>query len=166
MKPAGLLITFAAMLAFPAAAQSPGSFDARILSAHNQERVRMGIQPLEWSVGLEFQAKVWADSLARRGVFEHAKERFGAGENLWMGTAGAYQPEQMIGSFINEKQYFRPGKFPEVSSTGRWQDVGHYTQLIWAGTRQVGCAKATGNGRDVLVCRYFPAGNVIGQPVP
>jgi uncharacterized protein YkwD len=142
------------------------SFAQRLLNAHNAERSRIGIAPLSWSPDLATQAQVWADSLARRGVFEHSKERGEAGENLWMGTSGYYAPEAMIGAFVGEGQYFRSGKFPDVSSTGRWQDVGHYTQLIWPATRQVGCALAEGNGRDVLVCRYFPAGNWMGQQVP
>lgn len=166
MKTARLFTLIAALLAFPLAAQAPGGFQQRLLDAHNQERARIGVKPLEWSPVLAAQARVWADDLARRGVFEHARERFGAGENLWMGTSGYYAPEAMIGSFIREKQYFRPGTFPEVSTTGKWQDVGHYTQLIWAGTSQLGCATATGNGRDILVCRYYPAGNVRGQQVP
>ena len=166
MSIARLLYALCLLLAVPALAQTAGSFDARILAAHNAERARMGIQPLRWNPMLAAQAGVWARDLASRGAFEHARDRLGAGENLWMGTSGYYSPEAMIGAFIAEKQYFRPGKFPEVSSSGRWQDVGHYTQLIWAGTTEVGCAAATGNGRDVLVCRYLPAGNVIGQAVP
>ena len=29
--------------------------------------------------------------------------------------------------------------------------------------REVGCAVATARGNDVLVCRYYPAGNVMGR---
>ncbi len=166
MKITRLLLALLFALALPAQAQAPGSFDARLLSAHNSERARMGIAPLNWSPLLAAQASVWAKELAARGVFEHAKERSGAGENLWAGTSGYYAPEAMIGSFINEKQYFRPGVFPAVSASGQWQDVGHYTQLIWPATTQLGCAMATGGGRDILVCRYFPAGNMRGARVP
>lgn len=166
MTIARLLIALLFALALPAQAQAPGSMDARLLSAHNQERSRLGIAPLRWSPVLAAQAAVWAKDLAARGAFEHARERFGAGENLWMGTSGYYPPEVMIGAFIKEKQYFRSGKFPAVSTTGRWQDVGHYTQLIWPGTTQLGCAVAIGRGNDVLVCRYYPAGNMFGAQVP
>lgn len=166
MKVARILIPILAVAAIPALAQQSVSLEQKLLRAHNVERMRMGIAPLSWSPVLAGQAKVWADDLARRGKFEHAKERHGAGESLWMGTSGYYQPEAMIGAFIGEKQYFRAGKFPAVSNTGRWQDVGHYTQLIWPATKELGCAVATGNGRDVLVCRYLPAGNMIGAQVP
>jgi uncharacterized protein YkwD len=142
------------------------SFEGRLLQVHNAERKRMGIAPLSWSRELAGQAGSWAQSLASKGSFEHSKNRGNVGENLWMGTSGYYQPEAMIGAFVGEKQYFRPGKFPDVSTTGNWSDVGHYTQLIWPGTKEVGCAKATARGNDVLVCRYAPAGNVMGQQVP
>ena len=145
---------------------SPQSFEGRLLATHNAERKRLGIAGLAWNPQLAAQAANWAQNLASKGIFEHSKNRGNVGENLWMGTSGYYQPEAMIGAFVGERQYFRAGKFPDVSTTGNWSDVGHYTQLIWPGTKDVGCAKATGRGNDVLVCRYAPAGNVMGQQVP
>ncbi len=154
----------------PATAQSgerPNPFAQRLLAAHNDERIHVGAQPLEWSDTLARDAKLWADHLARRGVMEHAsyEARKKAGENLWMGSAGYYSAETMIGGFVSEKRNFRPGKFPNVSSTGNWQDVAHYTQLIWHDTREVGCAVSRGRDNDFLVCRYFPVGNWIGQQI-
>jgi uncharacterized protein YkwD len=161
----GALLAISAICA-PLAASPGDSFSARILASHNYERERIGQPSLSWSPQLETQAREWARSLASRGAFEHSRERAGAGENLWMGTAGYYQPEDMIGGFISERRNFRPGQFPNVSRTGNWADVGHYTQLIWPATREVGCAIAEGRGNEVLVCRYFPAGNWVGQRVP
>jgi hypothetical protein len=80
-----------------------------------------------------------------------------------MGSAGYFSAEDMIGGFVSERDKFRAGTFPRVSRTGNWADVGHYTQLIWPTTREVGCAVAKGQGNDVLVCRYAPAGNVYGE---
>jgi hypothetical protein len=87
------------------------------------------------------------------------------GENLWMGPAGYFSAEDMIGGFVSERDKFRAGTFPQVSRTGNWADVGHYTQLIWPTTQEVGCAVAKGEGKDVLVCRYAPAGNVFGEKI-
>lgn len=42
--------------------------------------------------------------------------------------------------------------------------TGHFTQVVWVGSREFGVAKATSrNGAQYVVARYFPAGNVIGQ---
>jgi uncharacterized protein YkwD len=137
-----------------------------ILDAHNQYRAEIGVSPLTWSDTLASHAQEWADYLASLGaVLQHSQDT-GEGENLWSGTSGAYTYTQMIEGFGNEQQYFVGGTFPDVSSTGNWADVGHYTQVIWKDTTEVGCAIASANGNDVLVCRYSPPGNVIGQSVP
>lgn len=137
------------------------------LDAHNAERAEFGSAPLEWDSGLASQARVWAQKLAREGRIRHAsyEARNGRGENLWMGTRGYFRPAQMIASFASEKRYFRAGTFPNVSTTGRWSDVGHYTQIVWRDTRKVGCALEQGRQFDVLVCRYWPAGNIAGKPI-
>ena len=66
MKTGRLFALIAALVAFPLAAQAPGSFQQRLLDAHNQERARIGVKPLVWSPVLAAQARVWADDLARR----------------------------------------------------------------------------------------------------
>ncbi len=160
-------ISVAALWLLTAAAGQvdPRSFDSRLLSAHNAERVRKFAPPLIWSPALARDAAAWATTLANSGKFEHAPQRNSGspqGENLWMGTQGAYAPEEMVQSWIDEKSDYRRGLFPNVSRTGNWSDVGHYTQLIWGDTKEVGCARASNGADDYLVCRYFPAGNWIG----
>ncbi len=141
-----------------------GRLASRILDTHNAERERLRLPRLKWNPHLEREAAEWARSLGRRGVLEHAdgQQRNGTGENLWMGTAGAWNVETMVGMFLDERKHYRHGAFPDVSRTGNWADVGHYTQIVWRETREVGCAVATERGNDVLVCRYYPAGNVWG----
>ena len=69
----------------------------------------------------------------------------------------------MVGAWVREKQFFRPGVFPNNSTTGRVEDVGHYTQLVWRATTEVGCAQASSEREDILVCRYAEAGNYRGE---
>jgi uncharacterized protein YkwD len=143
----------------------PATFDQRILAAHNQERLELGLEPLSWNPALAQSAQYWADYLAATGRFEHAPEDpyIPEGENLWAGTKGYYAPEARVDAWIREKQFFRPGTFPDNSTTGRVEDVGHYTQLIWRATTEVGCAQATSVSEDILVCRYAEAGNYRGE---
>ena len=144
------------------------NFAARLLASHNAERARLRLAPLRWSADLAAQAALWASVLAKRKQMSHSpdSQRPGQGENLFTGTAGAYSLEDMVGDLIDEKADFRPGIFPKVAIDGNWHNVGHYTQIIWRKTREVGCAVASGGGDDYLVCRYFPAGNMIGEAVP
>jgi hypothetical protein len=145
-----------------------GVLSHRILAAHNVERAVVRVQPLVWDSTLATGAVAYGQQLARSGRFEHSNRRArpGIGENLWMGTRGAFSLEQMVGDWASEKRWFRAGIFPYVSRAGGWERVGHYSQIIWPTTTRVGCGLATGHGRDVLVCRYWPAGNIDGRRVP
>ena len=138
-----------------------------ILGMHNEERESLGLSPLAWDSALAAAAARYARQMAQTNIFRHsarASRAIPSGENLWMGSRGLYDYEVMVGSFLEERRYFRSsGTLPDLSTTGRWEDVGHYTQIIWRGTRKVGCALAEGQSYDYLVCRYFPAGNVFGQ---
>ena len=145
--------------------QPPASEAERLLVAHNAERGRLGLRPLVWNAALARDAGDYAKVLLARGRLQHASaaDRKGNGENLWMGTAGAWNSAAMVEMFLDERRYFRTATFPDVSLTGNWSDVGHYTQIVWRETKDVGCAIDTGKGMDVLVCRYHPAGNVMGK---
>jgi uncharacterized protein YkwD len=155
----------ALLIAPPVAAQTrtDGSL-ARVFAAQNAARQELGLAPLAWNGHLADEARQWANHLAGTGSFAHgAGSGSGQGENLWKGTRGAYSPEEMAGAWISEKRYFRPGRFPDVSTTGDWKTVGHYSQIIWRQTNEVGCAIVSSSDSDILVCRYANPGNVIGQ---
>jgi hypothetical protein len=142
------------------------NLESRILAAHNRERSEAGLPPLQWDASLAADAAPWAAHLARLDTLDHAEDGDSAdpqGENLWLGTNGHYSPEDMVGLWIAEKKDFRAGIFPDNSRTGDYEDVGHYTQLMWRATGRVGCALAKGAEDEILVCRYREAGNVEGE---
>lgn len=138
-----------------------------VLGMHNDERESLGLSPLDWDNALAADAARYARQMAQTNIFRHSprtSRSSPSGENLWMGPRRLYDYEVMVGAFLDEKSLFRRGgKLPDLSVTGRWEDVAHYTQIIWRGTRKVGCAVAEGRNYDYLVCRYFPAGNVFGK---
>jgi hypothetical protein len=139
------------------------SMETPLLEAHNQYRAEVDVPPLAWSDTLAASAQTWADQLAATDTFAHS-DADGYGENIWKGTTGAYSLTSMVESWGSEQEYFIPNAtFPDVSTTGNWFDVGHYTQIIWRDTTEVGCGLATGHGWDVLVCQYSPPGNYLGQ---
>lgn len=155
-----------AVVAQQAGAPPANRFAQALLAEHNRARDAVGVSRLAWSGKLAREAQGWAERLAREGRMFHSTnaESGGAGENLWMGSAGYYGADVMVGAFVDEKRLYRHGAFSaQVSATGKWEDVGHYTQVVWRDTREVGCAVARGAKDDFLVCRYYPSGNWMGQ---
>jgi hypothetical protein len=136
----------------------------RLLGAHNRERMALGLPLLRWNPALATAAASYGPTLAALGGVRHSPRapRPGQSENLWMGSRSAFTPEQMVGNWIEEKNQFRSGTFPNVSLTGNWADVGHYTTLIWPTTTEVGCAIQRTGSWDFLICRYSPRGNADG----
>jgi len=166
----------------PRAAVSSPQQVQEILAAHNRYRAAVGVPALQWSDNLAAGAQQWAYYLASTGQLHHSDSRRrhpadgtpGVGENLLRVLRAALAPgsglavytvAQLVDIWGDEKRYFIGSIFPNVSSTGNWEDVAHYTQIVWRNTRQVGCGVATGNGNIVMVGRYSPPGNVDGQPV-
>lgn len=138
----------------------------RMLAAHNRARAEVGAPPLAWDSELAAGAAQYAAQMSTVGR-AHAPRtgRECVRENLLQSLPGGRTPEEMVGVWIAEKAYFRSGIFPNVSSTGDWSKVGHYTQVIWSTTTHLGCAVHTDARYDWTVCRYSPPGNIDGRPV-
>lgn len=137
-----------------------------MMRAHNEARAKVRAPELVWNAELAKDAAVYARVMVRSGKFAHdpqAGRNPRQGENLWMGTREAYSYGEMVGAWVDEDRYFKRGLFPSNSSTGTWGDVAHYTQIIWPTTQRVGCAVASSGRDDYLVCRYSPAGNIVGR---
>ena len=156
--------------ASPAPGQAPqgatGEAAVRILAAHNEERALVGHRPLEWDPQLAAAAAAYGPVLASLHRLEHSPRasRPGQRENLAMTTHGSLSPEQFVSLWSREKQLLQPGLFPAVSRTGAWEDVAHYTQMVWPTTTRVGCAIFAAD-MDYLICRYSPPGNIDGKPL-
>jgi hypothetical protein len=151
-----------------ASIEPESNIPARILALHNRERAAVGAPPLAWDPALANAAASYGPALASLGRLQHSprETRPGQRENLAMGSTGYFALEDLVGFWIDEKRNFAPGLFPNVSRTGYWKDVAHYTQMIWKGTTSVGCALYRERGQDFLICRYSPPGNADGRAVP
>lgn len=150
-------------------AQFPGAtgeLAARLLAAHNRERALVGHPPLAWDPDLAASAASYGPTLASLGRLVHSprETRPGQRENLAKAWHGTLTPEQLVDLWSREKLMLQPGLFPAVSRTGQWEDVAHYTQMVWPTTNRVGCAVFAADW-DYLICRYSPPGNIDGKPV-
>jgi uncharacterized protein YkwD len=146
-------------LSAPARAQLDPETIATLLAAHNAYRTELGLPPLQWSDALATRAQNWANHLIATNTFAHN----GAGQNLAWATAGSASLTQLVSLWASEKPNFTDGTFPATSLTGNWMDTGHYSQLIWSTTTNLGCGYAEDQAREILVCNYNPPGNIEGQ---
>ena len=131
-----------------------------ILERHNYWRHQVGVtQNLQWSGKLSKIAYQWAKKLKnQKCAFKHSKNE-DYGENLFQGTSGYFDASYVVDAWAGEKVFYNY----ETNQCKKGEMCGHYTQIVWKKTAQVGCAKIVCNDLDIWVCNYDPPGNWIGE---
>ena len=142
----------------------------QILDAHNSYRSEVGIPALTWSNNLAQFAQNWANELAtNRGCkMQHRphddndpwKQKYG--ENIYWAGGTNWTPTVLdaVADWGTEKKDFNS----DTKSCNNGAGCGHYTQMIWKNTTQVGCGVATcADGNVIVVCNYNPPGNFTGE---
>lgn len=134
---------------------SSTSIAQEMLEGHNAVRERVGVPALSWSPSLAQTAQDWAEYLVATRAFFHSPDNQD-GENLYAISGGTASPNDVVSAWAQEASGYNINR---DTCSGV---CGHYTQLVWRGTREVGCAVATDTQREVWVCEYYPAGNIVG----
>ena len=160
LKSAALVFATGGLMVAAATASAPNAFavsssDAQaVLNAHNAYRAKHCVPALTWSSQLAAEAQQWADACPSNG-FKHSPGAWqganGYGENLSWGTNQSAQ-----GAVDN--WYREIGQY-NFNAPAYSNAVGHFTQLIWRNSKQLGCGMAVCNGMKYWVCRYSPTGN-------
>jgi Cysteine-rich secretory protein family. len=143
-----------------------------MVEAHNQYRSEVGISSkVTWSAKLGEMAQAYANKLKNeRGCNPIHSQADEVGENLYWASAirystGATEVQQITAKQVadawgSEKSDYRYSNNSCVSG----KVCGHYTQMVWENTTQIGCAKAIcADNSQIWVCNYYPAGNYVGQ---
>lgn len=127
------------------------SFAKGCLNSHNTDRAKHSAPSMKWNETLASYAK---DYLSNQNcVFAHSGGPYG--ENIAMGYSS---PEDAISAWYKEGQQYSFG------SGGFSEATGHFTQMIWKESTQLGCAQVDcGSKGTFFSCEYFPRGNVISQ---
>lgn len=149
-EPPAQTVTPSSPAASPSASPSSdvSGFEKDILDAHNSRRSKHSAKALTWSDELADYAQNMADKYTCGSGLQHSGGKYG--ENLAVGYADA---EKTV------KAWYDEGSSYDYSSASTFN---HFTQVIWKGSKQLGCAKKDCGGSPYVVCEYFPAGNMIG----
>ncbi|KAI1705082.1 cysteine-rich secretory protein family domain-containing protein [Ditylenchus destructor] len=116
---------------------------------------------------IEAMAQNWANGC----VFKHttSEQRNGTGENLYMmsalinntyalqNAADLWWNELAEHGFYSEDQVFTQADFDAT--------IGHWSQMAWETTREIGCGVTQCETTTIVVCNYYPPGNYFNQRV-
>ncbi|KAL9250541.1 Pathogenesis-related protein [Drosera capensis] len=131
----------------------------QFLTPHNIARNTLGIAPLSWNDQLTSYAQWYANQRLYGCALIHSGGPYG--ENIFWGSGSDWTPGLAVEAWMNEKQYYDY----YTNSCIDGQDCGHYTQIVWRSSTQLGCARVVcENGAGVFItCNYDPPGNYIGE---
>jgi len=131
-------------------------FQAAVLKAHNDYRAKHSTGAMTWSKAAEEFAQKWCDKLAKENKMYHSTypERDNMGENLYMQS---WAPDADIGA-NTVKSWYDEESLWDYSKDAYQSGAGHFTQVVWKGSTEVGCAYAYKSSTFVC-CNYNPAGN-------
>jgi len=139
------------------------SFEEDALKKHNEYRRKHGCPPLKLDKKLSKYAQEWADKLAKENRFDHRPNNE-YGENLY--CTWSSNPKRGCSGDKAVESWYDEIKQHQFGSEPRSMGTGHFTQVVWKKSKNLGIAKArSSSGKIIVVANYEPAGNFIGQYV-
>jgi len=173
-----------------------------LLDKHNELRAKVAngeedgqpsaqnMNKLEWDDELASNAQLWADqcpdgswvvsdapphdpnrnTIVYDGhIGQNMADSWNSVDNMDWGLSTKVQ------SWYDEVKDWPAANVGSFSSVGATGVIGHYTQVVWAETKKVGCGviyyrdqadwAASYPYRKSLTCNYWPGGNFMNQPV-
>jgi len=127
---------------------APTTEDQSCLDTHNQYRAQHGAPPLTWNSDMAS----YAEQSTTNCVMAHTGGQYG--ENLAFGYSD-------VASAV--KAWYDEGSQYDASNPGFYENTGHFTQLIWKATTEVGCYNRQCGDSQYLMCEYKVPGNVVGN---
>lgn len=155
---------------------SKNAFIAETLSSHNKVRRKHGLSPLKWSDHLATYSQQWANELGKGNActMRHRSGTPPYGENLYWSSPVVWTDgkreikretnpvsiRDVVKVWADEEQWYNYQR----NSCQPGQRCGHYTQIVWKNTTEVGCAmKICPDQSQTWVCSYNPPGNFMGM---
>ena len=144
-------------------------FELAVLDKHNELRALHKDTPQlcygESGSDVTFSAQSWADAMANVKTMSHSSGSYG--ENLaYAGTTGTVPGKKAAYIASTQAWYDEIKDWDFGKSVSKGGVTGHFTQVVWANTKQVNCGYATfkdSYNSYYVVCQYYPPGNYNNQ---
>jgi pathogenesis-related protein 1 len=139
-----------------------------MVRAHNAWRWRVGVPSLRWAGDLAARAQARAAHLAAHGcIIEHGRLPGNVGENLYRAgplRADGREDELFLvtPTHVVDLWGAESADYSSEHDSCAWdRQCGHYTQIVWPTTEEVGCGRSVCPSLgQVWVCNYRPKGNI------
>ncbi|UJR28730.1 hypothetical protein I4U23_009959 [Adineta vaga] len=141
------------------APQTNNEFLREALEVHNSLRRYHGVESLKLNDDLCKLAQQWANHLASTGTLVHSKTKYrnsNVGENL------RCQSWPITGKTMTQSWYDENKKY-DYRNPSYQPGTGHFSQIVWKGSQEVGFGQAQGSSMIYAVAMYYPAGNYVGE---
>ena len=129
---------------------------SEIVDRHNNLRGLEGAADMElmvWNASLALLAATWATTCRT----DHTPGRH-YGQNIAGTTANKINLISLVDMWYNEKPYYKGVEL----ACDKGKDCEHYTQMVCADTRSIGCALHRCSPWTYLYCNYWLKGNING----
>ncbi|KAI2657127.1 Golgi-associated plant pathogenesis-related protein 1 [Labeo rohita] len=137
-------------------AMADESFKKEFLEAHNEYRKQHQAPELTYNDELCSAAQKWADHMLSIRTLGHSETD--DGENVYYFSSSVSKPasgKAAVDSWYSEiKDY-------NFSTPGNQPGTGHFTQVVWKSSTELGVGLATDGKTVFVVGQYRPAGNMI-----
>lgn len=147
-----------------------------MVKLHNDIRSEKLQDAIKWSDSLASYAQQWVNHLAatKNCEMKHRPEqgKFQQiyGENLFWSSASKtgdgiksflhFSAKDVVTAWAVEEDFYDY----QSNECELEKDCGHYTQIVWHETKEVGCAVAVcADKSQVWACNYSPRGNYLGE---
>ena len=151
---------------------------AAMVKAHNELRTDVGSPKVKWSEALEAKAVNRLKQLQKIGcVMKHsrpgenlfwasaektANKKNAFGQWIWHRSVQNISEKDVVSRWASEKKWYSSKQ--ETCNAPIGESCGHYTQLVWEDTKEIGCGRSICSDKSqVWLCLYSPAGNIIGE---
>lgn len=134
---------------------------SEMLTRHNYYRAQHQVNDLTRVAAIEAIAQNYSNYLASINSLSHSSNYYlgsKLGENLYYGPKYSTIGINTVDAWYEEVINY------DFNNPGYKSGIGHFTQVVWKGSQQLGCGiGCNSNNYCFVTCNYYPGGNILSQ---